>query len=183
LEKRTTNTDGQFTLGGEVLEIVDNFKYLGVLFCTNGSLRANVKELFKKATNAMYGVIGKCRKRNLSIDCILDMVEKNVKPVFLHGCEMCGFNKSPLIEKLYLKLCKHSLHLKPSTPNFMISVGLGRYPIVLNIKVRMINIWCKLHNSHGNELSYKLFYELTHYNNAWCSIIESILNGCGLSYI
>ena len=181
--KRSTNTDGQFTLGGEVLEIEDNFKYLGVIFCTNGSFRANIKELSKKATNAIYGVIGKCRKHNLSIDCILYMFDKIVKPIFLYGCEIWGFNKFPLLEKLHLKFCKHILHLKPSTPNFMIYGELGRYPIAINIKVRMINFWCKLHNSQGNKLSSKLFYALTHYNNTWCNFIKSILNESGLSYI
>ena len=94
-----------------------------------------------------------------------------------------GVRKSPLIEKLYLKFCKHILHLKPSTPNFMIYDELGRYPIAINIKVRMINFWCKLHNSQGNKLSSKLFYVLIHYNNTWCNFIKSILNECGLSYI
>jgi hypothetical protein len=78
----------QFTLGGEVLEIVDNFKYLGVIFCANGSFGANIKELFKKPTNAMYGFIGKCRKQDLSIDCILDMYGKIAKLIFLYWCEI-----------------------------------------------------------------------------------------------
>jgi hypothetical protein len=107
--KRTTNTDGHFTLGGEVLEIVDNLKYMyrGVIFCTNGSFRTNIQELCKKARNAMYGVIAKCRKHHLSIDCILDTFDKMVRPIFLYGCEIWGFNKSTLIEKLHLKFCKH----------------------------------------------------------------------------
>jgi hypothetical protein len=65
----------------------------------------------------------------------------------------------------------------------MIYGELGRYPIAINIKVRMIKFWCKLHTSQGNKLSSKLFYSLTHYNNTWSNFIKSILNECGLSYI
>ena len=87
----------------------------------------------------MYGVIGKCRKHNLSVDCMLDMFDKIVKPVLLYGCEIWGFSQSTLLEKLHLKFCKHILHLKPSTPNFMIYGELGRCPLSINIKVRMIS--------------------------------------------
>ena len=131
----------------------------------------------------MYGVIGKCRKHNLSVDCMLDMFDKIVKPVLLYGCEIWGFSQSTLLEKLHLKFCKHILHLKPSTPNFMIYGELGRYPLSINIKVRMISFWCKLVNSQGDKLSSTLFGVLRKYNNTWCNFIKSILNDCGLLHI
>ena len=56
----------------------------------------------------MYGVIGKCRKHNLAVDCALDMFDKIVKTV-MFGCEVWGYNQSILIEKLHLKFCKHIL--------------------------------------------------------------------------
>lgn len=46
-KKKTFNTDDRFTLGGEFLEIVDNSKYLGVLFCTKGSFSSNIKVISK----------------------------------------------------------------------------------------------------------------------------------------
>ena len=74
------NTRKEFIpLSGELLEIVHNFKYFGVLFCKNGSFNNNIRELFQKATKAMYGVIGKCRKHNLAVDCSLDMFTLQVK--------------------------------------------------------------------------------------------------------
>ena len=181
--KGNVNMAKSFMLSDRELEIVDTFRYLGVLFCKNGSFHTNIKEQFQKATNAMYGVIGKCRKHNLSVDCMLDMFDKIVKPVLLYGCEIWGFNQSPLLEKLHLKFCKHILHLKSSTPNFMIYGELGRYPISINIKVRMISFWCKLVNSQGDKLSSTLFGVLRKYNNKWCNYIKSILNDCGLPYI
>ena len=105
----------------------------------------------------MYGVIGKCRKHNLSIDCKLDMFDKVVKPIILYGCEVWGFNQSPLLERLHLKFCKHILNLKPSTPNYMVYGELGRYPITINVKVRMISFWAKLQNSQGKKISSKLW--------------------------
>ena len=48
----------------------------------------------------MYGVIGKCRKHNLAVDCTLDMFDKIVKPVMLFGCEVWGYNQSILIKNV-----------------------------------------------------------------------------------
>ena len=82
----------KFVYNGTELEIINHFKYLGVLFSKTGSFTAHVKSLYEKARKAMYGVISKCRNHNLSIDCQLDLFDKVVKPVLLYGCEVWGFS-------------------------------------------------------------------------------------------
>lgn len=173
----------QFTFEGSHLEIVNNFKYLGVKFFKNNSFNLNFNDLYDKAIKAMYSCIGKCRKHNLAIDCKLDMFDKIVQPIFLYGCEVWGFQKTKLIEKLHLKFCKHILNLSSSTPNYMVYGELGRYPLVINIKVRMISFWGKLINSQNSKLSSKLFHVLKNYKNPWCESVKNILDDCGLSYI
>ena len=39
---------------------------------------------------------------------------------YLYGCEVWGFSDNYVIEKIHFKFCKLILHLKQSTPNFMI---------------------------------------------------------------
>jgi len=55
------------------------------------------------------------------------------------------------------------LHVKTSTPNVMVYGELGRYPIDIDIKVRVISYWSKL--ILGNQSK------------------SCILNVCGMSYI
>ena len=74
------------------VENVYNFKYLGVSFSKTGSFNYHVKQSYDKAMKAMYSVITKCRKHNLSIDCQLDLFDKIVKPILLYGCEVWGFS-------------------------------------------------------------------------------------------
>ena len=88
-----------------------------------------------------------------------------------------------LIEKLHLKFCKHILDVKQSTPNFMVYGELGRYPISINIKVRMISFWCKLVNSYGLKMSSKLYHVLRNVNSPWIKYVHNILDECGLSYL
>jgi hypothetical protein len=120
------------------IEIVDAFKYLGVFFNRTGSFNYRIKKSYDKALKAMYSVITKCRNHNLSTDCQFDLFDKVVKPILLHGCEIWGFSCLSLIERLHLKFCKHILNLSNSTPNFMVYRELGRYPLCINVKVRMV---------------------------------------------
>lgn len=72
------------------------------------------------------------------------MFDKIVKPILLYGCEVWGFGNIALVEKLHLKVYKHILNLKSSTPNYMVYGELGKYLLIINVKVRMIVFWSKL---------------------------------------
>ena len=180
----------KFTYNNRDLEIVPNFSYLGITFSKSGSFNAAKKDLVNKSTKAMYEVLKKGRLHNLSIQCQLDIFDKTVKPILLYGCETWGFGKNDIIERVHLKFCKLLLHVKTSTPNFMVYGELGRYPIDIDIKVRMISYWTKLilgNQSKISSLSYKLLYIRDFQNKnvtcAWLNRIRCILNDCGMSYI
>jgi hypothetical protein len=59
----------------------------------------------------MYEVIRRGKRHNLSIECLLDLFDKIVKPILLYGCEVWGFSDNNVIEKHHLKFCKLILHL------------------------------------------------------------------------
>ena len=121
------------------------FNYLiGVTFTKNGKFKLAKQKNIEKATKAMYEVIRRGKIHNLSIECLLDLSDKIVKPILLHGCEVCGFSDYYVIEKNHLKFCKLILHLKQSTPNCMIYGELGRFPLYIDIPTRVISYWCKL---------------------------------------
>jgi hypothetical protein len=71
----------------------------------------------------------------------------------------------------------------------MVYGKLGRYPISIDIKVRMIKFWCKLIMGKQSKLShicYKLLYNnnlLRHGFSFWIKNIQDILNKSSLSYI
>jgi len=92
----------------------------------------------------MYGLLQKCRKHTLSIECQLDMFYKTILPILLYGSEIWGFENIDIIERVHLRFCKLILHLKQSTPNFMVYGELGRYPIPVILKVCMIRFWCRI---------------------------------------
>ena len=74
--------------------------------------------------------------------------------VILYGCEIWGFENNEIIERIHLKFCKLLLHLNTSTPDCMVDGELGRYPISIDIKVRMIKFWYKLIIGKQSKLSH-----------------------------
>ena len=64
-----------------------------------------------------------------------------MKLILFYGCKVWGFSNINIVEKLHLKFCKYILNLNNSTPNYMEYGELGRYPLYMYIKVRMVTFW------------------------------------------
>ena len=63
----------------------------------------------------MYDVIRKGKFHNLSIECLLDLFDKVVKPILLYGSEIWGtmnFKKGDVLEKKFEKTETTNLCMK-----------------------------------------------------------------------
>jgi hypothetical protein len=109
--KRKCTLKTKFLYSGKVLEIVDQFSYLGVTFSNNGKFAQCKKQLVQKAQRAMFSVIKKSRAKQLPVDVQLHLFDTMVMPIVIYGCEIWGHENIELIEKLQLKFFRYILHL------------------------------------------------------------------------
>jgi hypothetical protein len=187
--KGKTPNNLKLNFNGKQLEIADEFNYLGVLLTTNGNFNKSKMFAVNKGTKAMYEVLKLGRIYSLSINCQLNLLDKMVKPILLYGCEIWGLGNIEIIERVHIKFCKLLLQLQNSTPTYMIYGELGRYPIVLDVKIRILSFWSKLLFDKESKLSliiYKLCFEMHTVNDAnfpWLKNVHNIINECGLAYI
>ena len=82
------------TLNGEMLEEVDEFKYLGAVVAANGGVEADVRNRVNegcKALGAMKGVM-KCRGLGMNVKRVL--YEKVIVPTVMYGSELWGMKVS-----------------------------------------------------------------------------------------
>ena len=61
--------------------------------------------------------------------------------LLLYGSEVTGFENHDNLERLCLQFYKIILKAKKSTPNLMLYGELGRHPLSVSIKSRMIGFW------------------------------------------
>jgi hypothetical protein len=54
------------------------------------------------------------------------------------GSEIWGYENIDILEKVHVKFCKLLLNLKTSTPNFMLYGELGRYPLNITVKLKIL---------------------------------------------
>ena len=98
---------------------------------------------FHKGTKAMYEVLELGRIHSFSINCQLDLFDTMVKSTLLYGCEIWGLGNIEIIERIHIKFCILLLQSKYLTPTYMIYGEFGRYPIVLDVKIRILSFWSK----------------------------------------
>lgn len=118
----------------------------------------------------------------------MDLFDKIVVPILLCGCELWGFENIDIIERVHLKYCKLILNIKQSTPNFIVYGELGRTPLVVDIKSRMISYWCKLIIGKQHKfcsILYKFLYSkfLDDSEFKWLNFIKSVFEETGLNNI
>lgn len=93
-----------------------------------------------------------------------------VLPVLLYGCEIWGFEKLDIIERVHLKFLKTVLNLRSTTPNFMIYGETGRYPLYIIVYTRIITYWGKMLISPENKIVYTDIY----FHNILIAIVKAL---------
>lgn len=188
----------KFIYQNHELECVQQYKYLGMIFCASGTFSFAQNELYNKALKALFKLQKDFFSLNPKIHTSLHVFDHTVKPILLYGCEIWGtFNcfsskmlKSNNIqieniftnlgcEKLHLKFLKRIIGVHKNASNFAILSELGRFPLHFDIVKSMLNYWQRLENLEKFELlqdayihSKKLFEEK---KPSWYGSIQTII--------
>ena len=107
-----------FYIDGNLLEIVDNFIYLGVYFSKSRSFLKSRTHATEQARKALHLLYKRIRKFNLPIDLQLKIFDHTILPILIYGSEIWGFENLDIIEKLHNDFLRTITKLRKSTPIF-----------------------------------------------------------------
>ena len=106
----------------------------------------------------------------------------------MYGCEIWGFHRADDIEKIHIKFLKQLLGVRRQTCNIAIYGELGRVPLIVLRKIRILKYWKKIISSQES-LLYKVYVlQANELNsgfineNSWVFQLKSILDELGFSY-
>ena len=112
----------------------------------------------------------------------------SILSILTYGCEVWGYENTKQLEKLHLQFCRNILGVRTTTPNFMTYGELGRTPIDICIKLRIVNFWNRLISNEKKLrcILYKIMFNLSIIDNVqfkWLNFIKSIFERTGLNYL
>jgi hypothetical protein len=170
-----------FSLGGKELEIVKQYKYLGVTFTSSGSFLEARKNIVSQANKAMHLLFTRLHNLDLPVDLQLKLFDQTILPILTYNCENWGFENLEIIERIHTDFLRQITKSKKSTPNYMLYAELGRFPLDIIIKTRMIKYWCKLVGCHETKIS-RICYDYMYRSPdvfKWINKLKSILDHTG----
>ncbi len=124
-------TNFKFIYNEVELELVEHFKYLGLIINFNVSSNYWAE---KNASRAMYELIGKSRKLILQIDLQNELFDTMIVPIMLYGCKVWGPENYTETQTLHLTFLKHILRVHGRTTNNMVYGEFGRFSLEIQIK-------------------------------------------------
>ena len=177
------NCNTSFSFDNLPLDIVDSYKYLGLFFSKSRSILNARKHLLEQAKKAMHLLLMRTKNLFLPVDLQLKLFDQTVLPILTYGCEVFGFENCGLLETVHTQFLRSILRARKSTPLYMLYGELGRFPIELSIKCRMINYWVRLISQNiESKISFKMYQKLRAtptMNSKWIQKIKEIFEETG----
>ena len=163
------------------LKIVDSFNYLGIHFFYNGKFRTSQKTLAEQGRKAMFGILKSLSDITPNTETKLYIFDKYVKSILCYACEVWGFHSANDVEKIHLNFCKKVLGVNNKATTCMVYGELGRFPLVLCRKIRILKYWAKLVSSE-NVLMKTMYNHMFNsmFNKSWIVSVRDLLNNIGL---
>jgi hypothetical protein len=171
-----------FKIGDKTIEIQDNYHYLGLTLSSNGSFLKARKHITEQASKAMHLLFTKANNADLPIDLLIKLFDHTVLPILTYGSEIFGYENIEMLEKIHNNFLRKITKARKSTPMSFIYGELGRYPISIIVKSRMIAYWNRLITGKEQKYSHQIYKYMMHLpdnNFKWANKIKEILQSVG----
>ncbi len=180
--KRLNRTEVEFTLGSNILEVVSEYKYLGIFLNEYLLYEYTADILSKSATRALGSVINKFRSlKNMGFKTYTKLFNACVVPVIDYSSEIWGFKPFECSEKVQINALRFFFGVHKFAAHHALYGDSGWFPGVVNRNCNMIRYWNRMLNMDDDRLTKKIFnHDLKLNSFNWCSEICKLLEKCNM---
>jgi hypothetical protein len=167
-----------FKLGETQIEITDKYHYLGLTLSSDGSFLSARKHIAEQANKAMHLLFTRANNADLPVDLMIKLFDHTVLPILTYGSEIFGYENLDILERVHNNFLRKITYARKSTPISFLYGELGRYPISITIKSRMISFWNRLLLGKEQKFSRQIYTYMTNLpdnNYKWINKIKEIL--------
>ena len=179
-----------FSFDNTVLEIVNKFTYLGIVFTTGGSFTETQNTLAGQARKALFLLEKYVYKfTTLTVSHMIDLFDKLILPILNYCSEVWGFIQANTVERVHLHFLKKLLGVKKSTQNDFIYGECSRTSLLAKRQYFIIKYWFKiLQCSERKYITYiykMMLTDLDEYPNKinWAYLVKDLLSRMGFYHV
>ena len=197
-----------FTCGEDFIEIVDEYKYLGVIFHKTGKFQAAEEHLAKQGNKAAHALRRNVHGKEIKADVMIQLFDTLVYPIITYGCEVWfPFNQAktsnlnlPIgsdqftdylsskraAENVHVKYCRNLLGIHSKSMKIPVLAELGRFPITLPMISKVIAFWTHITESKEEsylKLAYKDLSSGDSHKGTWADFVKNTLHNIGFQHV
>ena len=150
---------------GMKLGIVNQYKYLGVIFSTGLTFSYAPEDTAKRAKKGVVGILKLLwTLGDQSPKLFFKLFDCQIQPMLTYGSEVCGLiADNRTIERIHLFAIKRLLNVSPRTPNALVYGETCRYALYISTYTRCIKYWLNILRMQEDRIplkSYKMLYNM-----------------------
>jgi hypothetical protein len=174
--------DENWYYGGHEMQVVNEINYLEMLLYYTGKFRKTQMHAAEQGRKALFALSNKLKNHSFNVETQCSVFDTYVASILCYGSEIWGFHKAPDVEKVHSRFCKNVLKVKKSTCNDLLYCELGRLPLAVIRKLKIIKYWMKLRQT-DNCILKECLKQMLLDNDDWIVNIKNVLYTMGLGFI
>ena len=182
--------DEVFTVGGNIVEIADEYKYLGFIFNTrmNDAVGTMPDYLIGQARKATYQArkLSNAAVGQLSPKLAFKVFDSQILPILLYGSQLWyKARQNHRLETFHLGYLKRTIGLRLQTPTDAVLSDTGRFPLQLRRNLNVIKYWLRMLNLQADDPLRNAFDTLVQLHNLgqsnWWTEVTTLLASLEIS--
>jgi hypothetical protein len=181
-------TDVIFRCSENVINVVDSYKYLGLMFNEHLDKSMMAKSVAKSANRALGLLIAKCKAfGGMPHDVFTRLYDALVGTVIEYAAAIWGHRECSYINTVQNRASRFYLGVSKFTPNSAVQGDMGWKAPWHRQKICVVRMWLRFVNMDVNRTASKIFWYthgLAHSRcKNWCYLTMQMFDNAGLSHL